>query len=52
LIGNDADRTELPPFSITASVAKKSPTSLPFTLKKTLSALTCPARSKYPTPFR
>jgi hypothetical protein len=46
LIGNDADRTELPPRSMTASVARKSPTSLPFTLKFTRSALTCPALSK------
>ena len=44
--GKDAARTELPPFSMTAKLAKKSPTSSPRTLKLTRLPRTRPSRSK------
>ncbi len=44
--GNAADFTELPPCSMTASVARKSPTSDSFILKRTSFPSTCPPRSK------
>ncbi len=49
---NDAERTELPPRSTMASVAKKSPTMRGRIWKVTLSVSTFPERSKYPTPLR
>jgi len=45
-IGKATERTELPPVSLTARVARKSPTSLSFTLKWTSLSSTWPERSK------
>ncbi len=50
--GKAAARTELPPRSITARVARKSPTSRWSTRKFTSLSATWPCRSKYPTPLR
>ncbi|MFO0653400.1 MAG: hypothetical protein U0326_44680 [Polyangiales bacterium] len=51
-IGKAAALTELPPRSITTSVARKSFTSRCDTRNVTWLSCTCPCRSKYPTPLR